>query len=72
VIADHHRDDFEIKIFRITADSDEFVFCELITEFSQGEWSGNRDIMYLMDAVDAAKDKARTYHCRVGCYVGAP
>lgn len=63
--ADHHRGDFAIEIYKIQESQTDFVVFELIkiNEFDQGEWDKPLPD-YFADAVDAAKRKALTYHCR--------
>ena len=67
VKASHHRDDFEIDVLRIDSECDDFIFAEIVAQYRQGEWD-NPYVMKLMDAIDAAKDKAQTYHCRTPVY----
>ena len=67
VEADHHRRDFEIKIFRVTGFEDKqekkFAIAEQINCFSMGEWDADLPAS-LEAAVQAAIEKATCYHCR--------
>jgi len=62
ISANHHRDDFEIFVYRITKISKEEASIEKIAEFSNGEWDNLPQ--FLEDAVEAAMYKATCYHCR--------
>jgi hypothetical protein len=63
VRAYHHRADFAISIARITAlDSDAFL--EPLHTYDQGQWNKQPDVCEYRDALTAAIDKARCYHCR--------
>jgi hypothetical protein len=62
ISANHHRDDFEIFVYRITKILKEEVSIEKIAEFSNGEWDNLPQ--FLEDAVEAAMEKATCYHCR--------
>ncbi len=61
--ADHHRHDFEIKIYRIQKIFDDYLEAIEINDFSEGQWD---DMVtgYLQDAVKVAMEKAECYHCR--------
>ncbi len=65
--ANHHREDFEIQIFRITGFEDEeretHATVEKINCFSRNEWDSELPAS-LEAAVEAAKQKASCYHCR--------
>lgn len=61
--ADHHREDFEIEVYRIVEIDKENVKCELVHQFSQGEWDTEPQ-GDLANAVQAAMNKATCYHCR--------
>ena len=70
VKASHHREDFHISIYEV-AEIDVHnneVYCEEVNSFSNGEWD-NELSPYLEEAVDAAKRKATTYHCRSARYI---
>ena len=69
IFADHHRGDFEIEVYRITAINKEekFADMELVCEYSQGEWNVEPQ-EFLHAAIDAAVDKASCYHCREAHY----
>jgi hypothetical protein len=75
VEADHHRRDFNIKVYRIQKflekDQEIYAVLEQITEFSQGEWSKPLP-PELEDAVQAAMEKATCYHCRKPHYAIIP
>ena len=72
--ADHHRRDFEINVYRITAIREEdgrFVAdLDLINQYSSGEWESDLQ-PELEDSVRAAIEKATTYHCRRPIYIAA-
>jgi len=74
VEADHHRRDFEINVYRITAIREEdgrFVAdLDLINQYSSGEWESDLQ-PELEDSVHAAIEKATTYHCRRPIYIAA-
>jgi hypothetical protein len=63
VEADHHREDFNIRIFRIVGIDDEQAETEPVADFFQGEWDSPLP-EYLKLAVSAATQKATCYHCR--------
>ena len=65
VLADHHRRDFEIKVYRITSidKKEQLANVELVCEYSMGEWDVEPP-GFLKLAIDAAVDKASCYHCR--------
>lgn len=63
IFADHHRNDFIILVHRIKEVEKDTAICELIHEFSEGEWDTEpKD--ELANAVEAAMNKATCYHCR--------
>ena len=64
--ADHHRGDFEIKIYKIQDIGDCLEGTAiLINSNSYGEWDHEIDVHSpLRAAIDAAQDKALCYHCR--------
>lgn len=72
VEANHHREDFEIQIFRITGFEDKeegtYALTEQVYEFSRGEWD-KEPPAYLEQAVHAAMHKATCYHCREPHYI---
>ena len=68
--ASHHREDFDIYVWRITGLdlALEIANLELINLYSRGEWD-DENIECYSDAVDAAVEKATEYHCRRAVYV---
>lgn len=68
VEANHHRKDFEIRVWRIEQILEEEVRLNLLYEFSRGEWDAELPAS-LVAAVQAAKEKATCYHCREPHYV---
>ena len=68
VEANHHRRDFEIRIWRIDQIREEDAQFTLVNEYSRGEWD-IKPPEYLQAAVEAAKEKATCYHCRGPHYV---
>jgi hypothetical protein len=70
ILSDHHRGDFEIEVYRITAINKEekFADMELVCEYSQGEWNVEPQ-EFLHAAIDAAVEKSQDYHCRSPYYV---
>jgi len=68
VEANHHRRDFEIRIWRIDQIQEEEARLTLIHEYSRGEWDSDLD-KNLQAAVEAAMKKATCYHCRGPHYV---
>lgn len=71
VSAEHHRGDFDIRAYRIKAirqEGDHFVAdLETTHRYYRGEWDVE-PTGALADAVDAAAEKAQTYHCRIPMY----
>jgi hypothetical protein len=67
IFANHHREDFEIEIFKILrfeANKEEtYAVVEKTNCFSMGEWD-KEPPAYLEAAIQAAKEKATCYHCR--------
>jgi len=63
----HHRKDFEIIIFKIEDIKEDNAFITEKYKFDNGEW----DICpyELLNAVEAAKEKATCYHCREPHYI---
>lgn len=64
---DHHREDFEIQIFRVLNFEEEkeeiYAITEQVNRFSRGEWD-KEPPAYLEQAVHTAMHKATCYHCR--------
>lgn len=63
VEANHHRRDFEIKVWRISQILEEEAQLSLAHEYSQGEWDVEPP-EYLRAAIEAVQEKAICYHCR--------
>lgn len=78
IMADHHRKDFEIYIYKILLIREEEAELQLLASYQQGEWD-NKDIAEAIEAVkqnnnhtyydigyaiEEAKNKAMCYHCR--------
>ncbi len=65
--ANHHREDFEIAIYRVLnfeiEGEDAYAIVEQEFEFSMGEWD-KEPPAYLEQAVHTAMFKATCYHCR--------
>ena len=59
----HHREDFEIAIYRVLNFEEETAVVEQVNCFSMGEWD-KEPPAYLEAAIQAAKEKATCYHCR--------
>lgn len=66
--AEHHRRDFEIRIWHIDQIQEEEAQLSLIYEYSRGEWDMDPEENF-MAAVEAAMEKATCYHCREPHYV---
>jgi len=81
--AEHHREDFNINVYRITNITEEEAKLELLANYSQNQWD-NEEIEEAMEAVKQnnnhslyniayailiAKEKATCYHCREPHYV---
>jgi hypothetical protein len=67
--ASHHRGDFDIEIFRIVEISGDEAVVEAIADFRRGEWAPHEPDGEIARAVEAAKRKARCYHCREPHYI---
>ena len=65
--ANHHREDFEIQIFRILSfevkEAETYAVVEKANCFSMGEWDKELPA-HLEQAVHTAMHKATCYHCR--------
>lgn len=72
ICSSHRRGDFEHRLYKVVSMSAETkeVKAELINEFSQGEWTSPLP-QNLEVAVEAAEEKATTYHCRSAVYAVA-
>jgi hypothetical protein len=70
ILADHHRLDFVIDIFKVTKikRKTEEVHGELVNNFQQNWWKTPFDEKFEA-AVRAAQSKANDYHCRVPHYI---
>ena len=70
--ANHHREDFEIQIFRVSNFEEEkeeiYAITEQVNCFSRGEWD-EEPPAYLEQAVHTAMYKATCYHCRKPHYI---
>ena len=66
--ANHHREDFEIAIYRVLNFEEETAVVEQVNCFSMGEWD-KEPPAYLEAAIQAAKEKATCYHCREPHYI---
>ena len=73
--AHHHRGDFEISVLRVTAIGERngslYAEVEQVTDFSKGEWLKDPAEIapHLPEAIEAAKKKALSYHCRTPYYI---
>jgi len=73
----HHRGDFEIQVHRVgmlVPNSEAQTWEAVIQEtysFSENEWD-KEPPEFLRPAIEAAKEKALTYHCRRPFYVEPP
>lgn len=65
--ASHHREDFTIKVFRITNFTATEALVERLYCFDCGEWDSTPSSNYLA-AIQAAQEKALEYHCRRPIY----
>lgn len=72
IFANHHREDFEIEIFRIInfeiEGENAYAIVEQINYFSDGEWDAELPA-HLEQAVHTAMFKATCYHCREPHYI---
>ena len=66
--ADHHREDFYIKVLSVVEIEGDEAICNLVSLYSEGEWEPPLP-NYLTAAVKAAVEKATCYHCRSPHYV---
>lgn len=62
----HHREDFDIQVYKILEINEEFAVCEMVNEYSNGEWD-TEDAFGA--ATFAARNKATKYHCRTPIYI---
>ena len=74
ITTNHHRGDFETRIYRVEEIQAETAICSIIGEYSRGEWAFSTEPRpevadHLPAAVDAAWEKATCYHCREPHYV---
>ena len=58
---------YQIKDFNI---EEKYVVMDRMYEFSQGEWD-EEPPEFLMDAINAAVEKSKCYHCRSAHYASA-
>jgi hypothetical protein len=73
VEATHHRGDFDIQVYRISKISGDIAEADIFLQFTEGEWSNvpkeySADLV-IIEATEAAKNKAMCYHCREPHYV---
>ena len=68
IFANHHREDFEIELYKVVDFEEDAAIVELEHEFSRGEWD-KEPPAYLEQAVHTAMLKATCYHCREPHYV---
>jgi hypothetical protein len=66
--ANHHREDFEIAIYRVLNFEEETAVVEQVNCFSMGEWDKELPA-HLERAVHTACYKATCYHCREPHYI---
>ena len=66
--ANHHREDFEIAIYRVLNFEEETAVVEQVNCFSMGEWD-KEPPANLEQAVHTAMFKATCYHCREPHYI---
>jgi len=63
-----HHSDYDItvkRIAKIKTDNEQLIAeLETLAHFDQGEWDHEDVARKFNDAIDAAKDKSRCYHCR--------
>ena len=64
----HHREDFEITIFSVKGLSGDHAFLEHVASYTDSEQRNYVDGIW-KDAIEAAKRKALTYHCRTPFYI---
>ena len=55
------------KISRVSKIGEPHVELTLINKFDRGEWDTPLEA-FLVNAVNAAEDKVKSYHCRMACY----
>lgn len=69
VQCDRHRDDYEIRIYRIVECGEKRATTEKIAEFSRGEWDKEPVEPAILEMVETAKKKSCIYHCREAMYL---
>jgi len=62
------RGDYEISVYRIVEITGNWAKAQLIHRFERGEWNVDPPET-LREAIEAAKKKARCYHCRRPHYI---
>lgn len=72
VLADHHREDFEISIMEISKISANSAETVPLAKYSQGQWDNPAVAADFAAAVDASKEKATCYHCGSPHYISNP
>lgn len=67
----HHREDFDISVYRVEIVGEKICLVTEVATFSQGEWIGLEDLQgeFFERAIQGAKMKALTYHCRCPHYI---
>ena len=68
IFANHHREDFEIELYKVVDFEEDAAIVELEHEFSRGEWD-KEPPAYMEQAVHTAMLKATCYHCREPHYI---
>lgn len=68
IFANHHREDFEIELYKVVDFEEDAAIVELEHEFSKGEWD-KEPPAYLEQALHTAMHKATCYHCREPHYI---
>ena len=63
IFANHHREDFEIELYKVVDFEEDVAIVKLEHEFSRGEWD-KEPPAYLEQAEHTAMFKATCYHCR--------
>ena len=66
--SNHHRGDFNIKIYKIISIYDDYLEADVVNTFSEGEWYKDLENKF-ENAIDSAKRKALHYHCRIPYYI---
>jgi hypothetical protein len=83
IMTDHHRLDYKTHVYRVESiDAEYKADCLLLNSYIDGEWEWDWEMghplftvnesLQILEAVKAAENKARTYHCRNPFYFAAP